>query len=60
MQQLNGSGKLKNVQAVREMLSGTHKSQTKKTFAFAPKASIRLAREIRLPEPVESFFTASS
>jgi hypothetical protein len=31
------SNKLKNVKAVKEMLSGEHKTQTKKTISFADK-----------------------
>ena len=31
------SNKLKNVKAVKEMLSGEHKTQTKKTISFTDK-----------------------
>ena len=35
------SGKLKNVQAVRQMLDGTHKTQTKKLFNYDVKSPTR-------------------
>lgn len=40
------SSKLKNIQAIRQMLDGTHKTQTRKSFGFTGDQTLTKKREI--------------
>ena len=40
MAKSNANSKLQNVKAIKEMLAGTHKSQSRKTFGFTTKSDI--------------------